>query len=208
MAWRTVGQQGETFRAQVETQPGWYWVYRPLNLGPRAYDPEQGVVLPVLVDQGGHLHSPLTDLQDLSPDQLVPLDAPRGLRFTTFFWGPVAPGEPSGRLSKQPGQPLQGQPPAQDGWYWCRTRAPLNHVDAQGIGPIYVVHQADGRAWVYPAAFADGRPCDVFELGFAEPLVSEGGLIDASGEVGRHEAELFGPIQAPPPLPGRFPVAG
>lgn len=206
MAWRTVGHEGEVFRAQVEAAPGWYWVHRPLNLGPRSVDPERGVVLPVHVDARGHLTSPLSDLQDLSADALVVPDAARGVRHLTFFWGPVAPGAPSGHLVKRPGQPLSGTLPG-PGWHWCRTAAPLLHVDAQGIGPIYVVEEADGRRWVYPAAFADGRPCDVFELGFAEPFVSEGGLIDASGEVGRHEAWLYGPVAAPPPLPGRFPVA-
>lgn len=205
MQWLTVGQKGAAFRAQVEAQPGWYWIYRPLNIGPRAYDAERGVVLPVWVGADGRLSSPLTDLQDLSADDLVPADDRAQVRYQSFYCGPITPGPLTSTLVKAPGEAAQGQAPARAGWTWCRTQAPLAHVDAQGIGPIYTVLR-DGETWVYPAAFADGAPCDVFELGFAEPLVSEGGIIDASGSVGRTRAEFHGPIEPHPELPGRFPL--
>lgn len=206
MQWLTVGQQGAAFRARVEQQPGWYWVYRPLNVGHRAYDPGRGVVLPIWVGPDGRLSSPLTDLQGLSADDLVPPDDGRGVRYQTFFAGPVAPGPVHSTLVKEPGQPLVGTPPARGGWTWCRTQAPLAHVDDQGIGPVFMADRCNDGLWVYPAAFADGAPCDVFELGFAEPLISDGGVIDASGSVGRFRAELCGTIQPHPPLPGSFPV--
>lgn len=206
LQWLSVGHDGSSFRTQAEAEPGWYWVYRPLNTGPRAYDAEQGVILPVFVGADGTVRSPLTDLRDLSADSLVPTDDDDGLRYLTFFAGPVQPGESTGTLEHVPGSHTKGAVPLADGWYWVRTRAPLQHVDADGIGPIYKVHGPDG-SMVYPAAFADGRPCDVFELGFAEPLVSHGGIIDASGTVKRHHIEFFGLIDAPEALPGRFPVS-
>jgi hypothetical protein len=209
MEWRAVGQQGEHFRAQVEERPGWYWFYRPLNTGPRSCDPERGVLLPVLVHQGGRLQSPLSDLTSLDTQDLVPADAQAGRRYQSWFAGPL-PG-PSARthhLRKVPGQPLQGAVPTGDGWWWCRTRGPLHHVDAAGVGPIYIRAGSGGIPWVYPAAFPDGAPADVMELGFAEPLVSEQGVIDHSGEHCRTEAELFGRVAAHPPVPARFLVAG
>ncbi|MCB9778621.1 MAG: hypothetical protein H6742_08680 [Alphaproteobacteria bacterium] len=206
LQWLSVGHDGSSFRAQAEEHPGWYWVYRPLNTGPRAYDADQGVILPVYVHADGTVQSPLTDLRDLSADSLVPTDEDAGLRYLTFYAGPLAPGEQTASLEHVPGSHTKGSVPLADGWYWVRTEAPLLHVDADGIGPIYKVH-ADGGAMVYPAAFGTGRPCDVFELGFAEPLVSEGGIIDASGTIKRHRIAFFGMIDAPDALPGRFPVS-
>ncbi len=208
MQWLTVGREGEAFRTQVEANPGWYWMYRPLNVGPRAYDSSRGVVIPVHVDADGKVGSPLTDLQSLRTGDLVLSDDTDGRRYQSFFCGPIQPGPLSARLEKHAGQPARGEAPTTSGWVWCRTRAPLNHVDGDGIGPIFLVQRPDGATWVYPAAFHDGRPCDVFELGFAEPLVSDGGIIDASGDVGRHVAEFFGPIDPHPDLPGRFPLVG
>ncbi|MCK6504615.1 hypothetical protein L6R53_14620 [Myxococcota bacterium] len=209
MEWRAVGSQGEHFRARAETDPGWYWFYRPLNTGPRACDPERGVLLPVLVHADGRLQSPLTDLGGSTAADLVPADEHTGQRYQSWFAGPLpGPGARTHHLRKEPGQAPIGTPPSGDGWWWCRTRGPLHHVDAQGVGPIYIRAGSGGIPWVYPAAFPDGAPADVMELGFAEPLVSEHGLIDQSGEHGRTEAELFGRVAAHPPVPARFLIAG
>lgn len=80
MEWRAVGQRGEVFRAQAEAAPGWYWIHRPLNTGPRSCDPTRGVILPVLVHPDGRVQSPLTDLRGLSPEDLVPADETTGRR--------------------------------------------------------------------------------------------------------------------------------
>lgn len=209
MEWRAVGQEGELFRAQAEAAPGWYWFYRPLNTGPRTCDPERGVLLPVLIHPDGGVQSPLTDLRSLSAEDLVPADEHSGLRYQSWYAGPMSgPGARTHHLHKPVGQPLVGALPTGDGWWWCRTQAPLHHVDAQGVGPIYIRAGSGGIPWVYPAAFADGGPADVIELGFAEPLVSDAGIIDQSGEHGRTQAELFGRVDAPPPVPSRFLAAG
>ncbi len=205
MHWQTVGAAGVTFIDQAERAPGWYWMVRPLNTGPRSCDPDRPVLLPILVSADGVVSSPLSDLTALRADDLVLVDDARGQRFQSWFCGPIAPGAPSGQLARSPDGTVEGTPPA-PGWSWCRTTVGLQHVDADGIGPIYVVDRGEEGLWVYPAAFADGRPCDVFELGFAEPLVSAGGVIDASGTLGRHRAEFFGAIAAPPPLPADFPA--
>ena len=57
-----------------------------------------------------------------------------------------------------------------------------------------------------PPEPSDGKPADVWELGFAEPLLSPGGIIDASGEVERREAEFFGAIPCPKVKAPAFPV--
>ena len=202
MDWQRAGKDAEAFRAAAQQNPGWYWVYRPLNIGGRAFDPSKGIRLPVIVHADGQVDSPLADFAHL--DQAVCEDDDSNVVYDTWFSGPVAPGARTGALSKQPGQPAQGAAPAAPGWYWCRTQAPLKHVDGEGIGPIYLENN-DGTVWVYPAA-TTGAAMDVFELGFAEPLVSDGGVIDASGAVQRHQAEFFGAIAEPSALPDGFPT--
>lgn len=199
-SWRAAGPQGERLRAQVAEQPGWYWVLRPQQDGARTYRPELGVRLPVWFGPEGQVRSPLADLRDLRPESLVCTDERRRVRYGTWFAGPVQPGALEGVVRADPsGRPEGPVPP--EGWRWCRTHAPLQHVDEQGIGPIYL-RQREGRLWVYAAegvqaGAAGGEPVDLWELGFAEPLTSSGGVIDASGELGRVRAELFGPIPAP-----------
>jgi hypothetical protein len=198
MRWTSAGPQGELLRAQAAQAPGWYWVCRPLSTGDRRYDPARRLMLPVWIDGRG-VRSPLSDLPSLDPDALAPVDAGTGRRHRTDFAGPIAPGAPSGSL--RAGSPPVGEAPAAPGWVWVRTRAPLLHVDDQGIGPVYL-HPRDGVTWAWSAARPDGGPVDVFELGFAEPLVTARGVIDGAGEAGRVQAEFFGPIALPEgPLP-------
>ena len=72
----------------------------------------------------------------------------------------------------------------------------LRHLVVQRGGPLYA----------YAAERTDGKAADVWELGFAEPLLSPGGIIDASGEVERREAEFFGAIPSPKTKAPAFPV--
>lgn len=202
MQWSEAGPQGEHFRARALQQPGWYWVCRPLMTGERDYDGDSSIVLPVYV-RGGHLHSPLTDLRSLDAADLAPRDSSTGRSFQTWFAGPVAPGAATCTLRL--GAAADAPRPVAPGWHWARTTAPLHHVDEHGIGPVYL-YERNGEPWVYSACRPDGRPVDVFELGFAEPLLTAAGVIDGSGEAGRTQAEFFGPIAAPddaPPATGR-----
>jgi hypothetical protein len=167
----------------------------------------------VHVDAHGELLSPLADLRSLEHGDLTCLDASTGRRFGTFFAGPIAPGEVSGAVRARVvddtvAAQFAGEAPAVPGWAWCRTNdeAPLLLVDAQGVGPIYLEADADGVVRVFLATDLHGRSVDVGEFGFSEPLVSRGGVIDESGELGRHEAEFHGPVTLPPPLPRTFPV--
>jgi hypothetical protein len=199
MQWSEAGAQGENFRAQALEQPGWYWVCRPLMTGEREYDGDSSIVLPVYV-RGSTLHSPLTDLRSLAAADLAPRDSSSGHTFRTWYAGPVAPGAASGTL--RVGAAADAPRPSAPGWYWARTTAPLLHVDENGIGPVYL-YERGGQVWVYSASRPDGHPVDVFELGFAEPLLTAAGVIDGNGDAGRTQAEFFGPIAAPsePPPP-------
>ncbi|MCB9796499.1 MAG: hypothetical protein H6741_27700 [Alphaproteobacteria bacterium] len=203
MNWRSAGPGGDTFRAQVDAQPGWYWVHRPRNIGERAFDPKLGVLLPVWVGEDGALSSPLAELQ--SVEDLVCHDVASDARYASVFAGPVHPGERSGFIEVVDGV-VAGAAPEAEGWHWCRTEAPLNHVDRQGIGPVFLKRKADGATWVYPASTVEGEAVDIWELGFSEPLVTARGVIDADGEVGRSRAEFFGRIRIPEGLPEGFPA--
>jgi hypothetical protein len=203
LTWTSAGPTGQRFLDAARAAPGWYWILRPHQDGPGRYDPATPVASLVHVFADDRISSPLADLRALDPEQLAPLDG-RGRRFPSLFAGPVRPGASEGtiRVTRRADPPeVEGELPATPGWYWCRTNeeAPLLHVDADGIGPIYV-DRLDGAIHVWSAATLDGRPVDVGELGFSEPLVSPGGIIDASGELGRVAVELFGAI-ALPPLP-------
>jgi len=101
-----------------------------------------------------------------------------------------------------------GEAPTVPGWAWCRTNpeAPLLLVDEQHIGPVYLEADASGVVRVFLAASTLGKSVDVGEFGFSEALVSRGGVIDESGDLGRTEAEFFGPVTAPPPVPAGFPA--
>ncbi|MCB9760826.1 MAG: hypothetical protein H6739_13395 [Alphaproteobacteria bacterium] len=205
MQWQSAGADGGVFREQAQAKPGWYWVYRPRNVGERAYDPDVGVLLPVFVRADGSLSSPLAELVDLTDESLTCLDAGRGVRWGTFFCGPIQPGEEVGVLRLTGDGRAEGFIPRRLGWWWCRAHAPLMHVDGQGVGPIFLARGRDGRIWVYPASTSDGGALDIWELGFSEPLVTDQGVIDGAGEAGRTEARFFGQIPAPPALPGAFP---
>ena len=206
MEWRSGGVDGGLFRADALARPGWYWVLRPRNEGERRYDAQVGILLPVLVRGDERVVSPLADLRDLSPSSLTCLDEDTGHRYGTFYVGPVAPGALVGRLRHSPGQGFEGYVPDQAGWVWVRTRAPLQHVDADGVGPIFLRSERGGPLYAYAAERTDGKAADVWELGFAEPLLSPGGIIDASGEVERREAEFFGAIPCPKVKAPAFPV--
>ena len=80
------------FAAIAQAAPGWYWVMRPRQVGPRAYDARDGVLCLVLVQANGSLLSPLADLRELSQHDLSCLDDDSGARFPTWFSGPVSPG--------------------------------------------------------------------------------------------------------------------
>lgn len=201
MAWRACGD-GDVFREEARRAPGWYWIFRPRNEGERSYNPAVGVMLPIWTD-GVTVRCPLADLTGPDAEGLVCEDAATGARYGTFFAGPVRPGPSEGTLTLHRGLPRGFQPPV-PGWRWCRTRAPLQHVDPDGIGPIYLRCGADGRTRVWPAVSVGG-PLDIWELGFSEPLVTPKGIIDGEGEAGRVEAEFFGPIDEPPPPPTSFP---
>lgn len=201
MEWRFAGEDGAVFQAAASQNPGWWWIFRPRNEGGHRYDPTIGLLMPIWCD-GARVLCPLADLRELG--DMVCEDLDRGLRYGTFFAGPIAPGPSEGSLSLHHGLARGFQPPA-PGWRWCRTRAPLQHVDADGIGPIYLRQGRDGRVWVWPAVSVGG-PLDIWELGFSEPLVTPHGVIDGDGEAGRVEAEFFGPIPEPPTPPAEFPV--
>lgn len=213
MEWKVAAHADNAFREAARRQPGWYWVLRPKNLGRHSYDPEVGVLCLVLAGADGSLLSPLADLRRLEHGDLSCLDAASGQRFGTYFAGPVAPGEVSGAVrarvvDDQVAAQFTGARPTVPGWWWCSTNAeaPLLLVDDQGIGPIYLESDADGVVRVFLAADTRQQSVDVGEFGFSEPLVSRGGVIDESGELGRNEAEFHGSVTLPPPFPGSFPV--
>jgi hypothetical protein len=208
MEWEHAGQQGEVFRERAEMRPGWYWVCRPQNVGDRAYDAGKPVMLPILVKDDGSVQSPLSDLDSLEAGALACHDEDAGVTWGTFFAGPLSAGPLEGTLEAGKGVPPSGFFPPTPGWRWCRTRGPLFHVDAGGVGPVYLHDGPDAVAWVYSAARPDGAPVDIFELGFTEPLVSNNGVIDGEGEAGRKEADWFGDIPAPTDPPPAFPRVG
>lgn len=208
MEWEHAGQDGEVFRGRVENAPGWYWVCRPQNVGDRAYDPGKPVMLPILVRADGSVQSPLSDLDSLDAEALCCKDEEAGVTWGTWFAGPITPGALEGTLEAGKGSPPSGFSPPTPSWRWCRTRGPLFHVDADGIGPVYLHAGPDGETWVYSAARPGGAPVDIFELGFTEPLVSNNGVIDGEGEAGRKEADWFGAIGAPTAAPPAFPRVG
>ncbi len=201
MLWQQSGSNGENFTNQISTEPGWYWVYRPRTLGPGRYDQGVGMLLLVHARPDGTLVSPLADLRGGSG--LVCTDAGSGDRLQGWFAGPVSPGAAEGTVSMDGSR--TGQVPEQ-GWHWCRTETPLLHVDADGIGPIFVSGGRDGKPWVWLATDREGKPLDVGELGFAEPLVTERGVIDGAGEVGRRSAAFHGRISVPMGVPAAFPT--
>ncbi|MEC8424298.1 MAG: hypothetical protein VX000_11010 [Myxococcota bacterium] len=205
MEWEHAGQDGGAFRDRAEATPGWYWVCRPQNIGERAYDPDKPVVLPIYVRPDGTVQSPLSDLESLDADALACQDEEAGVTWGTYFAGPIGPGPLEGTLEAGKGYPPSGFFPPTPGWRWCRTRGPLFHVDADGVGPVYLHTGPDGDPWVYSAARPGGAPVDIFELGFTEPLVSNNGVVDGEGEAGRKEADWFGPIVAPETPPPPFP---
>lgn len=193
------------FAAIAQAAPGWYWVMRPRQVGPRAYDARDGVLCLVLVQENGSLLSPLADLRELSQHDLSCLDDDSGARFPTWFSGPVSPGPLVGTITASPTGSMQvdGQAPATPGWHWCRTNpgAPLLLVDGQGIGPIYLAEDEHQNIQVYLAQTVSGQAIDVGEFGFAEPLVSKGGVIDAGGSLGRDTGYFHGQLHAPAGLP-------
>lgn len=211
LTWKSVGETGDIFREITAATPGWYWILRPHQAAPGQYEASTPVVCPIHVFSDGHISSPLADMRGLDEGQLAPRDV-GGQRFASFFAGPIHPGSSSGGIRVErtaEGYHVDGEPPTVPGWYWCRTNteAPLLHVDADRVGPIYLDRLEGGDIHVWSAATlgqrtehgqAAGRPIDVGELGFAEPLTSEGGVIDASGELGRVAVEFFGAIQLPP----------
>lgn len=205
LQWRSAGETGEALREAAREAPGWYWVLRPHQDGPASYDPSVPVACPIHVFEDGRVSSPLADLRSLSGDQLSPRDQ-TGRRFPTYFAGPIVPGEPSGFVAVTLGESapeIEGSAPPNPGWYWCRTNpeAPLLHVDAEQVGPIFVAEGPDGTPHVFSAATAHASPVDVGELGFSEPLTSSGGVIDASGELGRVRVDFLGAIALPPSIP-------
>lgn len=213
MEWKVAAHDENAFREAAAKQPGWYWVLRPKNLGRHHYDPDAGVLCLVWVGPTGDLLSPLADLRALEHGDLTCLDAASGRRFGTFFAGPVQPGEVTGAVRARVVDDTvtaqyTGVAPGVPGWWWCRTNAeaPLLLVDRAGVGPVYLQADADGVIRVFLATDTEGRSVDVGEFGFSEPLVSRGGVIDESGDLGRQEAEFHGPVTLPPPPPRHFPV--
>lgn len=213
MEWKVAAHDHNAFRDAAARQPGWYWVLRPKALGRHAYDPEVGILCLVHVSEAGGLLSPLADLRALEHGDLTCLDHASGKRFGTWFAGPVFPGEVSGAVrarvvDEAVSAQHTGDIPGVPGWHWCRTNpeAPLLLVDAQGVGPVFLEEDADGVVRVFLATDTRGRSVDVGEFGFSEPLVSRGGVIDESGELGRNEAEFHGPVVLPPATPRAFPV--
>ncbi|MBX2811541.1 MAG: VOC family protein [Myxococcales bacterium] len=205
--WVSAGPDGQVFLTASIQTPGWYWVLRPHHSGPGQYDPITPVVCPIYVFPDGRISSPLADFRERLPEHICPKDA-EGLSYPSYFAGPIVPGTSSGLMQvKTDGAQTtaEGTPPPAPGWYWCKTNpeAPLLHVDEHGLGPIYISPRSDGEIHVWSAASIGGRPIDVGELGFSEPLTSPGGVIDASGELNRHTIEFFGEIALPqaPPTP-------
>ena len=202
LRWISAGANGETFREATQRRPGWYWILRPHHAGPGQYKAERPIMCPVHVFEGGRISSPLADFRDGSAAQVSPRNA-KGRVFASMFAGPLLPGETSGHLIVHPKDTtytVDGEVPALPGWYWCRTNteAPLLHVDNAGIGPVYLDRLEDA-VHVWSATTLDGQAVDVGELGFSEPLVSAGGIIDESGELGRREAFFHGRISVPEP---------
>lgn len=213
MEWRVAAHDTNAFRDAAAREPGWYWVLRPRNLGRHAYDASAGVMCLVWIGRDGQLLSPLADFRTLEHGDLTCLDAASGDRYATFFAGPVGPGELTGavrvrRVDDDATSQFTGERPSVPGWWWCRTNAeaPLLLVDARKIGPIFMEADGHGVVRVFLACDSSGRSVDVGEFGFSEALVSDGGVIDESGELGRTEAEFFGPVASPPAVPSAFPV--
>lgn len=202
--------EGDTnhFRKSVEESPGWYWVLRPKSVGPQAFDPELAVRFLVHVDGEGTLSSPVADLRTL--DDVVCYDAGSDTRYATHFAGPVTPGGETASV-----KPLltgdgvkaeiAGTLPRTPGWHWCRTDpAPLALINADGIGPVFLQENPRGEVHVFLCDSLKGQAVDVGEFGFSEPLVSRGGVIDSSGEVGREKATFFGALELPEDAPVQF----
>jgi len=212
MEWRIAASETNAFREAAAAAPGWYWILRPKMLGHHQYDTSTGVLCLVFVGADGSLLSPLADLRALEHGDLTCLDEHAGERYATYFAGPVTPGEMTGavraRVIDDVVQPrFDGETPDVPGWSWCRTNpeAPLLLVDERSIGPVYLERDGEGVVRVYLAADTHGHSVDVGEFGFSEPLVSRGGVIDESGELGRSEAEFFGAVPTPPSPPSTFP---
>lgn len=200
LVWRAAGPEGESLRAAAAAAPGWYWLLRPQSEGPGAYAADDLIQLPVYIRPDGGLQSPLSDLTELSPEAFTSVKTSAGVILPTFFAGPLRPGARVGSLRVREDGPPEGFRPTAAGWWWCRTEKPLNHVDPNGVGPIYLAPDARGELLVYSAAHPeDGAGVDLFELGFAEPLLARWGIIDAAGEAGRVEAHFYGPIPTPAP---------
>lgn len=201
LRWQSAGPGGTEFAKAASASPGWYWILRPHQDGPGRWDPSRPVMCPIHVFPDGRISSPLADLRELRPEQLAPRGS-NGTAFPSYFAGPIRPGRPSGQMSVEAGV-TRGDAPSVPGWYWCRTNpeAPLIHVDVDGVGPILLDRGPSGDVRVWSTSYADGTPVDVGELGFSEPLASAGGIIDASGELGRTAVEFFGRIDAPAELP-------
>ncbi|MED5371672.1 MAG: hypothetical protein VX899_11695 [Myxococcota bacterium] len=193
------------FSDHAKRQPGWYWVLRPRQVGPRAYDARDGVLCLVLAKADGSIASPLADLRELSEHDLTCVDDDSGARFPTWFFGPVTPGAQSAVVtaSESGAMQVEGSAPSCPGWHWVRTNdeAPLMLVDEQGIGPIFLIHDDAEQIQVYLAQTVSGEAVDVGEFAFAEPLVSEGGVIDASGSLGRVKAFFHGALPVPAGVP-------
>lgn len=213
MEWRVAAHDTNAFRDAATRAPGWYWVLRPKNLGRHVYDRASGVMCLVWVGPDGHLLSPLADFRTLEHGDLTCFDAESGDRYATFFAGPVQPGELTGavrvrRVDDDATAQFTGERPDVPGWWWCRTNAeaPLLLVDERQIGPVFLEPDTHGVTRVFLAWDTHHKSVDVGEFGFSEALVSDGGVIDESGELGRTEAEFFGPVAAPPTVPSAFPV--
>ena len=203
LTWREAGPEGEALRAAAAEAPGWYWLLRPQSEGPGAYAADDLIQLPVYIRPDGALQSPLSDLTELSPEAFTSVKTAAGVPLPTRFAGPLSPGALVGSLRVREDGPPAGFVPTAAGWWWCRTEKPLNHVDPDGIGPIYLAPDARGELLVYSAAHPEnGAGVDLFELGFAEPLLARWGIIDAAGEAGRVEAHFYGPIPTPAPRGG------
>ncbi|MGC6492410.1 MAG: hypothetical protein ACON5B_06170 [Myxococcota bacterium] len=217
MEWRKALDRGvNAFREQGLHTPGWYWVCRPQLVGRRSYDVQQSVRCLVYVKDGGELLSPLADMRTL--DDVVCHDDRSGEQWVTLFAGPVRPADESARVRAGRHETPQGQTevtvdvdgdlPAVGQWWWCRTNdeAPLMLVDHNGIGPILLHAGPDQDVHVFLAEGPDGSPVDVGEFGFSEPLVSEGGVIDSTGMLGRDLAVFHGAVELPASQPGSFPT--
>jgi len=198
LQWQEAGPTGEALRAAAAAAPGWYWLLRPQSEGPGAYAADDLITLPIYIRPDGSLQSPLSDLSDLRPEAFTGVQTAAGQPLPTRFAGPLRPGALVGSLRVRADGPPEGFVPSAAGWWWCRTEKRLNHVDPNGIGPIYLAPSPKGELLVYSAAHPDnGVGVDLFELGFAEPLLARWGIIDGAGEAGRVEAHFYGPIPTP-----------